>query len=162
MLMLSACEAVWLVLSVTVAVKLAVPAVVGVPLDCPEALSVSPAGSDPDVMLQVFPPLPPLATRVCEYEAPTVPGASDVVVTVSVAGWMLILSGCEAVWLVLSVTVAVKLAVPAVVGVPVIVPDALSASPAGSYRRSRSRYSRPATACKQGLRVRSADRPRRE
>jgi hypothetical protein len=86
MLMLSGWEAVWLVLSVTVAVKLAGPAVVGVPLIVPDALSVSPAGSDPDVTLQVFPPEPPVAPRVCEYEAPTVPGVSDVVTTVSVAG----------------------------------------------------------------------------
>ena len=83
--MLSGWEAVWLVLSVTVAVKFDGPAVVGVPLMVPAALSASPAGNDPDVTLQVFPPVPPLPPRVCEYETPTVPGASDVVVTVSVA-----------------------------------------------------------------------------
>jgi hypothetical protein len=52
-------------LSFTCAVKVPVPAVVGVPVIPPLAASVSPAGSAPNVTDHVFPPLPPLAVRVC-------------------------------------------------------------------------------------------------
>jgi hypothetical protein len=52
-------------LSFTCAVKVLVPTVVGVPVIPPAGDSVSPAGSAPTVTLQVLPPLPPLAVRVC-------------------------------------------------------------------------------------------------
>jgi hypothetical protein len=52
-------------LSFTCAVNVAVPAVVGVPVILPLAAKVSPAGSAPNVNDHVFPPLPPLAARVC-------------------------------------------------------------------------------------------------
>jgi hypothetical protein len=52
-------------LSFTCAVNVEVPAVVGVPVILPLAASASPAGSAPTVTVHVFPPLPPLAVRVC-------------------------------------------------------------------------------------------------
>lgn len=46
------------------AVKLKVPAVVGVPVMAPVlALSVSPAGSAPELMEKLYGVVPPLATR---------------------------------------------------------------------------------------------------
>ena len=49
--------------SVTVAVKLTLPAVVGVPVMAPvEAFSVSPAGSDPELIENVYGGVPPAAT----------------------------------------------------------------------------------------------------
>ena len=51
--------------SVTVTLKLTVPAVVGVPVITPVALSVNPAGSAlPVASAHVYGALPPLATRV--------------------------------------------------------------------------------------------------
>ena len=48
--------------SVAVTVKFVVPAVVGVPEIVPELLNVSPAGGEPEVMLQVWARPPPEAT----------------------------------------------------------------------------------------------------
>src|SRR5687767_7649837 len=101
-------------LSVTCTVKFAVAAVVGVPLITPAALRDSPRGSDPLVTLQALLPLPPLAASVCEYAVPTVPFASDVVVTVNCADAIVMLIGLVAVALELSVTCTVKFAVAAV------------------------------------------------
>jgi len=54
-------------LSRTVAVKLAVPLVVGVPEIAPvEDARVSPAGSLPELMDQLYGAAPPVACRVCE------------------------------------------------------------------------------------------------
>ena len=64
-MMLSCLVAVVPELSFTWAVKLAVPAVVGVPVMLPSAASESPAGKAPDVTDQVLPPLPPVDARVC-------------------------------------------------------------------------------------------------
>jgi hypothetical protein len=51
--------------SVTLAVKLNVPAVVGVPEIVPlAAASVRPAGSAPELMLQLYGVVPPLAANV--------------------------------------------------------------------------------------------------
>jgi hypothetical protein len=50
--------------SVTVTVKFALPAAVGVPEIVPELLSVNPAGSAPAVSVQVKGVMPPLAVRV--------------------------------------------------------------------------------------------------
>jgi predicted RecA/RadA family phage recombinase len=132
MVMLNACDAVAFELSFTCTVKLEVPAEVGVPLIAPLAASDKPAGSDPTVVDHVFPPDPPLAARVCEYAAPTVPLGSDEVVTVNCGGAMVMLRACDAVAFELSFTWTVKLEVPAVVGVPLIAPLAASDSPAGS------------------------------
>ena len=62
--MLSVPVAVAFELSFTWTVKFAAPAVVGVPLMLPLAASVSPAGSEPPVVNQLLPPVPPLAARV--------------------------------------------------------------------------------------------------
>jgi hypothetical protein len=62
--MLSVRVAVVFELSFTWTVKFAVPAVVGVPLMLPVAASDSPAGSEPTVIDQVLPPVPPLAESV--------------------------------------------------------------------------------------------------
>ncbi len=65
MLMLSALVAVFEVASVTCTVKLLGPAVVGVPETTPVAdASVSPAGSTPAEIDQVYGVVPPLAANV--------------------------------------------------------------------------------------------------
>lgn len=51
--------------SVTFAVKLYVPAVVGVPVRAPLVASVSPAGSAPALTDHVYGPVPPVTPRVC-------------------------------------------------------------------------------------------------
>ena len=83
--MLSVRVAVAFELSFTWTVKFAAPAVVGVPLMLPLAASVSPAGSEPPVVDQLLPPVPPLAARVWLYAVPTVPGCREPVVTISFA-----------------------------------------------------------------------------
>ena len=121
--------------SVTWAVKFDVPAVVGVPVITPPVDIVRPAGSDPAVMDQVYGAVPPEAPRVCwGYTVPAVPPGSAVVVMVGGAAAvpMTICSGCDAERFAESVTLAVKFDVPAVVGVPVIVPVLESVRPAGS------------------------------
>ena len=63
-----------LALSVTLKVKeVGPPAVVGVPLITPLELRVSPTGNVPEVMLQLYGAVPPVAVNVCEYAAPVVP-----------------------------------------------------------------------------------------
>jgi hypothetical protein len=58
--------------SVTFAVKLKVPAVVGVPVMAPvEVFSVNPGGSDPDVIENVYGGTPPLAVNDELYGTPT-------------------------------------------------------------------------------------------
>ena len=52
--------------SVTLTVNEEVPAVVGVPLICPEPLSVKPAGREPEVSDQLYGVLPPLAASDAE------------------------------------------------------------------------------------------------
>jgi hypothetical protein len=119
--------------SVTVTVKSALPAAVGVPEITPELLSVSPAGSAPAVSVQVKGVTPPLAVRVSLYAVPTMPSGNRLVVMVSPAivmwnGWLTV---C-AVGVLESVTVTAKSALPAAVGVPEITPELLRVSPAGS------------------------------
>ena len=56
-----------LLLSVTVAVKVEVPPVVGVPAIAPVAeLRVNPAGRWPEVIAQLYGVAPPVAWRACE------------------------------------------------------------------------------------------------
>ena len=57
--------------SVTLAVKLNVPAVVGVPEIWPAEESVSPPGSAPALTVQVKGVVPPLAASVVEYAVAT-------------------------------------------------------------------------------------------
>lgn len=60
--------------SATCAVKVYVPATVGVPDSMPVApLSDSPLGSAPDLTVKVYGAVPPLAARVVEYAVPTTP-----------------------------------------------------------------------------------------
>lgn len=53
-------------LSATVAVKVNVPADVGLPEIAPACDSVSPVGRPPVAILHLYPGVPPLACRVCE------------------------------------------------------------------------------------------------
>jgi hypothetical protein len=125
--------AVLLAESLTWTVKLDVPAVVGVP-EMAEPFSVSPAGSVPEAIDQMFPPAPPVELKVAEYGVPTVAGGSEDVVIASagVAGAAIAIeSGLLAVAFDESVTWTVKFDVPADVGVPEIV-EPLSVRPAGS------------------------------
>jgi hypothetical protein len=71
--------------SVTLAVKLNVPAVVGVPEITPvNAARLNPAGSVPELTLQLYGVVPPLACNVVVYAVPTVlPGSGAAVVSVS-------------------------------------------------------------------------------
>ncbi len=116
--------------STTWTVKFAVPAVVGVPPMVPEALRVRPAGGAPAVRVHVYPPVPPAAARDCEYATPTTPPGSDDVLTLSPA--VTAIDSCAVAFAELpSTTWTVKFAVPAVVGVPPMVPEALRVRPAG-------------------------------
>jgi hypothetical protein len=119
-------------LSVTLAVKLARPGVVGVPVIAPAALSERPRGRDPVVTDQVNPvPVPPDATSVCEYGAVASPAGKDAAVVMLRAPVMLSVKASDAKPPPLSVTLAVKLARPGVAGMPVIAPAALSERPEG-------------------------------
>ena len=65
--MVSDCVAVCAVESVTFAVKLNDPAVVGVPEITPvDAVRLNPAGSVPELMLQLYGVVPPLASIIVE------------------------------------------------------------------------------------------------
>jgi len=75
--------------------------------------------------------VPPLVDKVAEYGDPTVPAASEVVVTCNCEGLTVMESGFVAVVPELSLTWTVKLLAPAVVGVPEIV-FPLILNPAGS------------------------------
>ena len=67
-------------LSATCAVKLKVPAAIGVPDSNPLPLRVSPPGNDPEARLNTNGPVPPEAASVCEYAVPTVaPGNVEAV-----------------------------------------------------------------------------------
>jgi hypothetical protein len=125
--------------SVTLAVKLNVPAAVGVPEIVPlAAASVRPAGNAPELMLQLYGVVPPLAANVVVYAVPTCAEGTELVVictgvtaaaTVTLNAFVAV---C-AVGTVESVTLAVKLNDPAVVGVPEIVPlAAASVRPGGN------------------------------
>ena len=121
-------------LSATCIVKLAVTGVVGVPLITPAADNVRPAGNVPDVALQVYGVMPPLAVNVCEYAVPEVAAArGDVVVIESGAGFMMSERTCDAAWTgdPLSVTCTVKPNVPTAVDVPLITPAADNVIPNG-------------------------------
>ena len=52
--------------SLTFTVKEEVPAVVGVPLICPELLKVRPAGREPELSDQLYGVVPPLAASEAE------------------------------------------------------------------------------------------------
>ena len=58
--------------SLDLTVKVAVPAIVGVPLKTPAVDRVNPAGKGPVVTLQLYGAVPPAAARVWELAVPTV------------------------------------------------------------------------------------------
>ena len=117
---------------VALTVKREVPAVVGVPEIVPELLSVSPAGRLPEAIDHVT--ADELAASTAEYDAPLVPDGRLVVVIVIVVGvdpsLIVMLSSLVALFEP-DVALTVKREVPAVVGVPEIVPELLSVNPAG-------------------------------
>ena len=117
-------------LSVTCTVKFEVPGAAGVPLILPAALSVRGAGSEPTVTAHVYPPVPPLAAKVCEYAVPAVPPGNDAVVTAG-AGLIVMLSAFVALEPPLA-AFTVKFAVAATVGVPLITPPVDRLSPPGN------------------------------
>lgn len=119
--------------SVAFAVKLEVPAVVGVPVMAPvDELRLKPAGRLPDSSDHASAPVPPVAIIVWLYAVPTVPpGRLDVVI--EGVAFITMLSALVPVALTVSVAIAVKLEVPETVGVPVMAPvEELSDSPVGS------------------------------
>jgi hypothetical protein len=133
MVMRSARESDSAVASVTRTVKSYGPAVVGVPEMAPLEASVSPGGNDPLVTAhtnggEVF------AVSVCEYAVPAVPAGNEVVVMLGgvAAATIAIWNARVADRFAESVTLAVKVNVPAVVGVPEIAPLPARVRPGGS------------------------------
>jgi len=121
--------------SVTVAVRLLVPAAVGVPEMIPvDAAKLSPAGRLPELIDQVYGDVPPFACSTVEYCELTVPEGRLEVPIARPAGAMAIDNVTDLVCAGLSesATEAVKLAVPLAVGVPEIRPvDVFRLRPAG-------------------------------
>jgi hypothetical protein len=121
--------------SVTVAVRLAVPAAVGVPEMIPvDAAKLSPAGRLPALIDHVYGVVPPFACSTVEYCELTVPEGRLEVVIARPVGETTIDNVTDFVCAGLSesATDAVKLAVPLAVGVPEIRPvDVFRLRPAG-------------------------------
>jgi hypothetical protein len=122
--------------SVTCAVKLDWPALVGVPLIVPFVLKLRPAGRVPDANVHEYGSVPPDALSVVEYAVPTVPLGNEVEVIASAGtlafmvmekGLIAFCTGEEE-----SVTCSVKLDWPGPVGVPLIVPFLLKVRPTGN------------------------------
>ena len=123
--------------SVAFTVKLKEPEAVGVPEIVPAEDRVTPAGNAPARMLQLYGVVPPLAASVVEYAVPTCPDGTDTVLicTGVTAAATVMLIDFEVVCGVgeESLTRAMKGAVPATVGVPLIWPvEAFNPSPVGS------------------------------
>jgi hypothetical protein len=120
-------------LSVTCAVKVYGPTVVGVPLSAPARESVSPGGSAPPVTDHVYGGLPPVAVKLCEYATPAVPPGS--VVEVVIVGGAVDSTASSTHPLTRfpspSATWTLKRKVPSVVGVPDSTPAPESVNPAG-------------------------------
>lgn len=124
-----ACDAVAVLLSVTCTVRVALPALDGVPLMTPVvAERVRPWGKAPCEIVQVTGVAPPDCVSVAEYGLATVPVGKLVVV---ITGLGLIVSCRLAVSVLLSesVTMTVNENVPGTVGVPVMTPEALNERP---------------------------------
>src|SRR2546422_284048 len=119
-------------------VKVEVAAAVGVPLSTPVVLlRAKPAGRLPlpNTTIQAYGVLPPVAVKVNEYGVPTCPlGGMALLMVGEGAGAILIETACEAVCPAGSLTVIMKLAVPAAVGVPVTAAvEEFNFRPAGSW-----------------------------
>ena len=121
--------------SLTFTVNDEVPAVVGVPLICPELPRVRPAGREPELSDQLYGVAPPLAASKAEYETfARAPGREEVVICNGVtlaATAILRLAVAFCAGEVESLTVTVNDDVPAAVGVPLIWPALLSVKPPG-------------------------------
>lgn len=124
-------------LSVTLAVKVAVPLEVGVPAIVPvEGTRLSPAGKLPDAMDHLYGVVPPLACNACEYAAPTLTAGSTGGLMAKVVGLtkIAVVADADCAGALLSVTVAMKAAVPLAAGVPEMAPvDDVRANPAGNF-----------------------------
>jgi hypothetical protein len=124
MAILKACVPVLFAASFTCAVNDAVPAAAGVPEIAPDdADSVRPTGKAPELMLQVYGVVPPVATNAVEYAVAIWPDGTELVVisgdpaaTVRVNDFVVV----SDVGNVESVTIAVKLNEPDTDGVPEI------------------------------------------
>jgi hypothetical protein len=111
--------------SFTCTVKFEVPAAVGVPVMAPVALLIVRfEGSDPLLIVNAYPPLPPLAPTLPVYGAFTTP-LGRLVVVIDNADVMVIDRFAVAVFAEESFTCTVKFEMPAAVGVPVMAPVAL-------------------------------------
>jgi hypothetical protein len=118
-------------LSAARTVKNEVPTVAGVPLINPALDNVKPAGSVPEVIVQLYGAVPPAAVSVWEYGVRFTPvGRGDAVVIASCIAIDNVLDAvCTGVPL--SATCTIKLRFPALVGVPLITPELDSVRPAG-------------------------------
>jgi hypothetical protein len=130
---LYACDAVTLLPSVAVIVKLYEPDAPGVPVIAPvDALSDNPFGSDPAVTAKVTGAVPPLVDTVWLYDV-LMSGVGNVLVVIVSDAAIVPVYSFVAVTELASVAVIVKSYAPAADGVPVIAPvDVSSESPVGS------------------------------
>src|ERR1035437_818569 len=104
--------------SFTVTTMVAAPAAVGVPEMAPAADMLRPAGSA--VALKVYGAVPPDAMKDAEYAVPAVPLGAEAVVITSAGGTMVRLTDTALAKLVpvASLTLTIRLNLPAVFGVP--------------------------------------------
>ena len=119
---------------VALTVKVAVPALVGVPEITPVfPLRESPSGREPEVTAHAAPEV--LDERVAEYDSPAVPeGRLVVVMAMFVVGVLAVLMVMLRLFVVLAfpdTALTVNVALPDAVGVPEITPDVLSDNPEG-------------------------------
>jgi hypothetical protein len=131
--------------SVTVALTVYEPLVLGVPLICPDVLNVRPGGTP--VAFHVTGDAPPEAARLAEYNAPTVPLGREGVV-IERAGEIVMVYDCDAVAPFASRTVTTMVGVPAVAGVPPSTPAVLRVRPAGTPVAVHVRGAAPPPAAK--------------
>jgi hypothetical protein len=125
--------------SVIFAVKVKVPGTaVGeiVPLTLPVLLRLKPVGRPPELIVQLIGPTPPVSVKAVDtYAAPASPvvGKDPAAVVIVRIPLIVMVRLPVAVWLGVaeSVTVTVKLNVPAAVGEPEIVPEPLKVRPVG-------------------------------
>ena len=116
------------------AVKLYCCEAVGVPLIVPPEASVKPGGRLPELTVQLYGGVPPVAVKTLMYAVPTPPGGRAVVVIDNEEpDVMESVSEADADWAgeLESFTSAVKLYCPEAVGVPLMFPLEASAKPGG-------------------------------
>jgi hypothetical protein len=120
--------------SVAFTVKVAVPAIVGVPVTEQLALIDKPLGREPEITAQVYGDVPPETTMLALYGTETVPLGRDDVPSESAGGAMVSVTVPEPLCagLELSVALIVTVEVPADVGVPATAQFADKVNPVGS------------------------------